>query len=254
MVNTFLTYSDFSKSAQACDMRRLGKGRLESFQILNIIQNLNLLGKLWEFPYVPTCMSLREWSQILVRKYKSLPYIYIIRDGQCYGINKLLTIEIKPGCTLIYTLINKKYIFTRAVNLIVQRTSTDIYVLDGKDKYKIANNIPAPLVENDYIVKVGYAINPIVRMWYGYEDALKHYINAHIDEWIRRGYKNTMKRYIVPENFERPKWTYDEELHKNHRAALLDKEITRKEKPWYVHMKDFVEAGPFTGYKWYDNV
>ena len=31
-------------------------------------------------------------------------------------------------------------------------------------------------------------------MWRGYEDALKAYLNACIDEWVRRGYRNQMER------------------------------------------------------------
>lgn len=36
-MQTFLPYSDFKKSAECLDMRRLGKQRVEAFQLLNIL-------------------------------------------------------------------------------------------------------------------------------------------------------------------------------------------------------------------------
>jgi hypothetical protein len=87
-------------------------------------------------------------------------------------------------------------------------------------------------------------------MWFGYETALKSYINACIETWIGRGYKNTMATYEVPEEYERPAWTLDPNFHRTHRAALLEKELTRNEKPWYINKVDFTSAGSFTGYIW----
>lgn len=39
MVNTFLPYACFVKSAKALDYKRLGKQRVEAFQIINILDN-----------------------------------------------------------------------------------------------------------------------------------------------------------------------------------------------------------------------
>lgn len=38
-MQTFLPYSDFNKSAQCLDMRRLGKQRVETLQLLNSLRN-----------------------------------------------------------------------------------------------------------------------------------------------------------------------------------------------------------------------
>ena len=97
---------------------------------------------------------------------------------------------------------------------------------------------------------MGFSTHAAVRMWYGYNDSLKLYINAHIETWIARGYKNNMKTYNVDINSLRPAWTLDPSFHQNHRAALFDKETKRKEPAWYVEMDDFVNAGSFTGYIW----
>ena len=43
-MNTFLPYSDFSKSAQCLDMKRLGKQRVETLQLLQV---LNGITKSW---------------------------------------------------------------------------------------------------------------------------------------------------------------------------------------------------------------
>lgn len=40
MVNTFLPYADFTKTAQALDYRRLGKQRVEAWQILRALLGL----------------------------------------------------------------------------------------------------------------------------------------------------------------------------------------------------------------------
>jgi len=69
----------------------------------------------------------------------------------------------------------------------------------------------------------GWANHPATQMWAGYEDALRHYLNLCIDEWVRRGYKNTMEKREVPERFEYPWWWGDEQMHRAHRSSLLEK-------------------------------
>ena len=38
----------------------------------------------------------------------------------------------------------------------------------------------------------GWKNHPVVKMWIGYEDALQIYMNTMIDEWVKRGFNNTM--------------------------------------------------------------
>jgi len=44
MVNTFLPYADFKKTAECLDVKRLGKQRLEAHMIINILENPSKLG------------------------------------------------------------------------------------------------------------------------------------------------------------------------------------------------------------------
>jgi hypothetical protein len=66
--------------------------------------------------------------------------------------------------------------------------------------------------------------HPAVRMWAGYEGALTVYMNACIDEWMRRGYVNNMERGAVVNGVVPPPWLGDERLHSSHRASLLRKD------------------------------
>jgi hypothetical protein len=107
-----------------------------------------------------------------------------------------------------------------------------------------------PCGANQRVIKIGFSNHSAVRMWYGYRFALMDYINAHIKEWIKRGYTNTMQLYDVPLDYPRPKWTWDHSMHENHRGALINKELDRGEAPWYVYMQDFLKAKKFTEYVW----
>jgi hypothetical protein len=55
-------------------------------------------------------------------------------------------------------------------------------------------------------VKFAWCNHPCTRMWYYHIDALKAYVNSIIQEWIRRGYNNTMKMYYTNQTYERPWW------------------------------------------------
>jgi hypothetical protein len=99
-------------------------------------------------------------------------------------------------------------------------------------------------------IKLGFVYHPAVRMWFGYPTALKMYINAHIDEWVRRGYQNNMERYVIPSSVIAPPWTVDPHLHANHRSALLSKERMRSEPIWYQAMDIFADVPGFGDYIW----
>ncbi len=74
----------------------------------------------------------------------------------------------------------------------------------------------------------GWANHPAARMWRGSERALCLYGLAVCDEWIRRGYRDTMRvrflaaleRHIGPET---PAWLGDVDFHRSHRSNLLRK-------------------------------
>lgn len=73
--------------------------------------------------------------------------------------------------------------------------------------------------------KPKWSNHPAVRMWNGYIKALKLYHNACIDEWIYRGFNNTMKMYKVrPFDVKYPEWLDDKRLHISHRSRLVAKD------------------------------
>jgi hypothetical protein len=69
-----------------------------------------------------------------------------------------------------------------------------------------------------------WANHPAVKMWRGYENALKLYVNAMIAEWKRRGYLNTMPYYDLTEvEILFPEWLGDCRFHDSHKSNLLRK-------------------------------
>lgn len=71
--------------------------------------------------------------------------------------------------------------------------------------------------------KGGYPYHPVNKMWQEYPDALALYHNLCIDEWVARGYKNTMS-YIPFDQMDMPHWLGNEQLHASHRSNLLRKD------------------------------
>lgn len=85
-------------------------------------------------------------------------------------------------------------------------------------------------IDKIYIVKekkykaVGWYNHPATVTWENYVPALKMYCNVMIKEWIRRGYKNTMKLYDIKEPIIIPPFIGNEKLHASHRSNLLRKD------------------------------
>ena len=83
--------------------------------------------------------------------------------------------------------------------------------------------------------KIGWLNHPAVLMWLGYEDALAQYHNLCIEEWVRRGYNNTMDllpHSVVIEQIEMPKWVGNRKFHNSHKSNLL-----RKDRKFYSQYK-----------------
>jgi hypothetical protein len=83
--------------------------------------------------------------------------------------------------------------------------------------------------------KGGYPYHPVNKMWEGYPDALALYHNLCIDEWVARGYKNTMSYirfseyhiqnvWTIGYEIDMPHWLGNEQLHASHRSNLLRKD------------------------------
>jgi len=76
--------------------------------------------------------------------------------------------------------------------------------------------------------KKGWKNHPAVLMWEGFEECLKHYRNTMIQEWIKRGYNNTMEILEVSEDYDFPCFLGNQNFHASHRSNLL-----RKDSKWY---------------------
>lgn len=75
-------------------------------------------------------------------------------------------------------------------------------------------------------VTTGWRTHPATRMWEGRVAALGLYTNAMIDEWTRRGFRNTMRHCPVYRGHEvlMPTWLGDPDFHASHRSNLLRKD------------------------------
>lgn len=83
-----------------------------------------------------------------------------------------------------------------------------------------------------------WANHPTVRMWKGYEFALKEYYNAIVEEWIWRGFHNTMVIYQLFGPYDYPPWLQDPRLCYSHRCRLMQKNpLCYKQYNWEVDIK-----------------
>lgn len=73
----------------------------------------------------------------------------------------------------------------------------------------------------------GWRNHPAVKMWRGHEEALIRYGVTICDEWLRRGFKDTVREKLLAKGSPEgpvPQWIGDERLHSSHRASLLRKD------------------------------
>lgn len=74
--------------------------------------------------------------------------------------------------------------------------------------------------------KIGWRNHPAVLMWQGYENALAEYAVVICNEWVARGYRDSLGPRFAPLIVNQPKWPWwlgDERLHRSHRANLVSK-------------------------------
>lgn len=73
--------------------------------------------------------------------------------------------------------------------------------------------------------KVGWQNHPAAIMWRPFTQALRLYYNISINEWVSRGYNNTMNKAPIDEKIDLPHWFGNQNFHSSHRAALLFKQF-----------------------------
>jgi hypothetical protein len=69
----------------------------------------------------------------------------------------------------------------------------------------------------------GWRNHPATKMWRGYENALKLYLNECIDEWKFRGYNNNMKYETISGDVVYPPWLGNKMFHASHQSNLVRK-------------------------------
>jgi hypothetical protein len=72
--------------------------------------------------------------------------------------------------------------------------------------------------------KKGWVNHPATLAWVGHINALNHYTNVMIDEWVARGYNNTMEKLPVTQPVEWPWWFTWDVLQNSHKASLNRKD------------------------------
>ena len=99
----------------------------------------------------------------------------------------------------------------------------------GKQRVE-AWQIYLALTQDNY----GWKNHPIVKMWRGYELALLEYGRIICEEWIIRGYKDTLReKFVIRLRFIegykiKPYWLGNRKFHSSMRSNLL-----RKDKKYY---------------------
>ena len=88
----------------------------------------------------------------------------------------------------------------------------------------------------------GWRRHPAVLMWEGYTCFLAKYCNACIDEWILRGYKNTMQKLPHCSSPQPPWWWGWEPVLKSHQASL------NRKAPDFYHFD--VDQNDWPDYVW----
>lgn len=238
MVNSFLLNFDFRKSADLLDNARLGKQRVEAYQILTALYQLRFLAKYFAIPDYPigqdTPKDQREtWINKVLNTFKGHGYKAILIRGDMlihYYNGQTLPHKAKSGNKLLY-----------------DSTTDYIYEVKGKQQQVVAWGPRETFVlPGEELITTGFRKHPAVSMWLGFEDSLKQYINAHIDAWIARGKNNTMMKYEVPDNVPRPSWSLSLAVINNFKSTLVDREIDRQEPAWYLTKPDFVEVWAHT--------
>jgi hypothetical protein len=217
-------------------------------QIRNMLLDLDYLSSLFQIEAPPRGVSredLYTWIDQVMTEYKALPYHIIWTDQQEEPIT------IPKGAKMQRAKENE--VITLDGDIVTVKTKRGLH----------ERQIPIGefLFPGERLLGDGLRKHPVLALWYGYTDALAEYINAHVYEWIARGYKNNMLVYDLPEKIDYPEWVSNPEFHRSMRARLREKEKQwfqeyeageRKQKPelWYTASPFFTEAGEDTGYLW----
>lgn len=78
-MQTFLPYDDFNKSAKCLDYRRLGKQRVEAYQVYRVISGTRTTGGWINHPVINMwtgfCDALADYHNVMIREWISRGYV-----------------------------------------------------------------------------------------------------------------------------------------------------------------------------------
>jgi len=93
----------------------------------------------------------------------------------------------------------------------------------GKQRVEALQILKA--LRGDYAKTGAWVNHPATKMWRGFEAALSFYKDLCIEEWIGRGFNNTMAMAPVHNRTVIiPPWLGDDKFHASHRSNLLRKQ------------------------------
>lgn len=91
----------------------------------------------------------------------------------------------------------------------------------------------------------GWLNHPCSVMWRHHVPLLQLYFNLSLEEWVSRGFKNTMKEEIIQSPVLYPEWWGNTKFHDSHKSNLL-----KKDPEFYVQYNWDVD--PTNPYVWMD--
>lgn len=287
MVNTFVIHPDFAQSAKCLDInkshRRLLKQCVEAQQILNILDQLHHIVDLrgWTpltkvtkgvhllSPEAQAKIYLQgvAWVKDVRKRYLDGDVRYkVLTDGTVEEIRKDDVVRMptstpystnKDGTVIVWLsrVESEKKKWKNLGGILIDDKTK--YNYDFSRGYRLRSKYPFLFCRKQLIIpalgedfySLGFSQHAIVKMWVGYEDALRAYINAHINEYNSRVSDAgkqchvSMSLHKVRKQYVMPWWVYkDSPVLLSHRSALLLKEVDRNEEIWYATHSDFVDA------------
>lgn len=282
---------DYRASAATLDLLRLRKQCVEAYQLINILDQLHRIVELedWtrctpvysdEHTLPPAEQATRylsrvEWVKSTRARYLKLPYRYVNIDGMMFTVSKDDIPYRVDKSTGRYTINSDETVTVWIKNTelskmtlpagveSIDESSTDYDLSEGKRlRTRTAVLFPRRQVAlpSDDVYTLGFSQHAIVKMWVGYEDSLREYINAHVAEYCTHTTKSgdqcsiDIPHYTILDDHPHPWWitSYDGVI-LSHRASLLRKERERSEPKWYWGDEMFTSTPDEwmnTGYVW----
>ena len=244
LLNTFFPLP-LDHFAVCLDPTHLWKQVLEGTQLLTLLEDLDTIVEYygWEkigktytgkkpekiaSNYLRRC----QWVKDTYRRYNKLDtrLAYILTDS----VIKLVELP-KSRCSEMITVYkHDKYEY-----------DDEIVIVDGLRWYWRKDVFIHRLGER--CITLGFVSHAAVRMWVGEQNGLRHYINVHLEEHLKRGGNAEMTPLTVTDPVHLPWWTECESVQQTHRASLYRKfhhptrqtKALQKYKGWYEKYPEF---------------